>query len=103
MDSTSREILVMVLERLRHVEKARQEDLATLIAAVRTLRSLSPAMDERFQSEKDDQDEKAELSDLVVDDAYNGLIRLLKGPSLNEKEQQEKLRSLLEALEGSRR
>jgi hypothetical protein len=101
MDTTDREILIMVLERLRHFESKRQEDLSTLIALVRTVCSASPRIVAQYRSELAEQQKKAADPALSTEAIYDELIRLLKDPSLPETAQQEKLRRLLETFDGT--
>lgn len=100
MDETCREVLASILERLRKYEKTREEDRSLLLAAVRTIKSLSPEIQSRFNSELAEQRKKSGDPALHLDDVYNGLIRLLKGLDPTETNEQERLRRLLEAFEG---
>jgi hypothetical protein len=101
MDSTARKILIAILERLRYFEKTRQDDLSTLLALVRTVKSTSPELQSRFNSELARQREKAAADPaLSLDDIYDGLTALLRSPDPPAEDEQERLRRLLEAFEG---
>ena len=97
---TTREILIVLLERIRSLEKARRQDFPQLIAAVRTLRYLYPAARDRFDSELAQIKKEADDPALALDDIYDGLIDLLRDPAPIADDEQEKLRRLLESFEG---
>jgi hypothetical protein len=100
MDKTCRDVLAIVLERLQQLEKDRNNDLATLMAVVKTVRSLSPDIQDRFKSELARQEAKAADPVRDLDGVYHGLIRLLKGLDPTEEGEEERLRLLLESFEG---
>jgi hypothetical protein len=97
---TTREILILLLRRIHDFEKARRSDLPQLVAAVRTIRSLSPEARERFDSELAQLETKAGDPVLALDDIYDGLIDLLRDPDPSAEDEQERLRRLLESFEG---
>jgi hypothetical protein len=98
---TTREILILLLRRIHDFEKTRRSDLAQLLAAVRTMRSLSPAARERFDSELAQLETKTSDPVLALDDIYEGLIELLRDPAPIADDEQERLRRLLESYEGT--
>lgn len=97
---TTREILILLLSRIQHFEKLRRHDIAQLLAAVRTMRSLSPAARELFDSELAQLETKVGDPVLVLDNLYDGLLELLRDPAPVAEDEQEKLRRLLESFEG---
>jgi hypothetical protein len=101
MDDTLRKVMVLILERLHQIEKGRQADPNLLVSTARTLRSLSPPVDERFRAELQSAEEQQAAdprSDLT--DLYARLIALLKDPGPSEEEKQTEFRRILEAFEG---
>ena len=97
---TTREVLILTLERLRYIEKMRQSDIAQLLAVARTIQSLSPAVREHFQSELIAQETKVAHPAQQLTDLYDELITLLKNPDPSGEDEQEKFRRLLESFEG---
>lgn len=100
MDKTARDVLEVLLERLRQLEINRIEDFAALTALITTVRRASQTTDAQFRLEFEDA--KARSLDRLarVNAAYDGLIRALKDPGPPEEDEQEKLRRLLESFEG---
>lgn len=101
MDKTTRQVLVLLLERLRLFEKSRLEDLAALNILIEIIREAAPSADQRFKTEVGlAKDRIASGPAPHIDAGYDQLIRLLKDPATPEEERQEKLRRLLESFEG---
>jgi len=101
MDKMSREVLALLLNRLREYEKARLHDLAAITALILTIRAASPSADEYFKTElRRIEERQANDPRLDLDGTYDALIRLLKDPGLSEEDRQEKFRRILEAFEG---
>jgi hypothetical protein len=101
LDKHLRDVMALVLERLRQIEKARIEDSKLLVAVVRTVRGTAPVVDRQFKAEV----QKLEVEQAAhpfrdLDDVYAELIRLLRDPDPPQEDQQERLRRLLESFEG---
>jgi hypothetical protein len=103
-DDTLREVMILILERLNQIEKAHLADFPMLIAAVRTLRHLSPEANARFKAETQALEEKhAKHPERDLSDVYAGLIAVLRNLDPNEAAQQEQIRRYLDFLESSER
>ena len=102
MDQSARSVLITILERLRGMEKTRLEDEATLYGF---LNAIAPHFDPKVKDEF--KKEKAKYLDRLkkdpgrdLDPIYAGLIKLLKNLDPTVKDEQEKLRQILESFEG---
>jgi hypothetical protein len=101
MDAIAREILVLILTRLRLFEKARLQDEATLTALRAAFCSAAPEHLRRFEEERYDAVvRQTEDPGRALEEVYAGLIELLQDSNQNEKEKQEEIRRLSEPYEG---
>jgi hypothetical protein len=98
MDST-KEVLAMILERLRFMEKTRHDEMASLKAILCVLCTGNPEFLKSYRHHK-----KIAADQLVhqvsIDEQYDALIKLLRNPGLPGEGEQEKYRRILESFEG---
>ena len=96
----SREVLVIVLERLRTIEKNHREQMASLKALLSVLCTGNPDFLKRYRNQKELADEQSTRHPVSIDTQYDELLELLKNPGPPEEDEQERLHRLLESFEG---
>ena len=101
MDSDSAlEVISILLERLRHIEKERLEAMSSLRALSHVVFAQNGSLVTKYKDQKKQYDETLATQFHDLDHVYDELIRLLKNPDPLEKDEQEKFRRMLEAFQG---
>ena len=95
MDSIAREVLTIILDRLRQFEKTRLEDEADLMALRAAFCLAAPENFKRYEKERESA-VKSQVGDPSqnLGDVYVGLIELLRNPDQTDQEKKEKIRHL---------
>jgi hypothetical protein len=101
MDSMAREVLALILDRLRQFEKTRLDDEAE-IAGLRAALSLSDKKNyQAYKAERDAAVKRQEKDPVLdLDSIYVGLIDILKSHDQTEEQRQGRIRRLFESHEG---
>lgn len=101
MDSTETDVRVLLLERMRDLEKNRLKDQAELRAIVRAFCAGGPRLVRAYQDELSQAETRLAKDPAVsLDDVYAQLIGLLKDPGPSEEGRQDEFRRILESFEG---
>jgi len=100
MDLTARRVLVTVLKRLRHEEKLRYEMIGIIRALAESVCSDNPELQRKYQAQRAIHEQTLRAQLLHLEGLFDGLIDALENPDPLEKDEQEKLRQILESFEG---